>query len=216
MSPISLSTQPPSNTMNIFALHPNPRKCARWHVDKHVVKMILETCQLLYTAHWVLTFPTLRDYPSAVALSRFQKTLTPPESMSTAPPTKATNAVFRPVHVRHPCAKWARQTLGNYKWLALLGIELAREFRHRFGHEHSCEKHVEWLFKNPPPNILKFPRKSFSIAMDDQYKVADDPIRSYRNYYKTSKAERGLVHYTERNVPHWLVESSAPHTPCSK
>ena len=40
--------------MNIFYLHPNPRKCARWACDKHVVKMLLETCQLLYTCHWVL------------------------------------------------------------------------------------------------------------------------------------------------------------------
>ena len=40
--------------MNIFALHTDPYKSAEMHCDKHVVKMILETCQLLSTAHRVL------------------------------------------------------------------------------------------------------------------------------------------------------------------
>lgn len=37
--------------MNIFYLHENPTICAEYHNDKHVVKMILETAQLLCTAH---------------------------------------------------------------------------------------------------------------------------------------------------------------------
>lgn len=39
--------------MNIFFLHWDPNVCAMMHVDKHVVKMILESCQLLCTAHHV-------------------------------------------------------------------------------------------------------------------------------------------------------------------
>lgn len=38
--------------MNIFYLDSDPRKCAEYHNDKHVVKMILETGQLLCGAHW--------------------------------------------------------------------------------------------------------------------------------------------------------------------
>lgn len=38
--------------MNIFYLHSDPQTCAAYHCDKHVVKMILETAQLLSTAHW--------------------------------------------------------------------------------------------------------------------------------------------------------------------
>lgn len=37
--------------MNIFFLHLDPAICAMMHVDKHVVKMILETCQMLCTTH---------------------------------------------------------------------------------------------------------------------------------------------------------------------
>lgn len=38
--------------MNIFYLHSDPQTCAAYHCDKHVVKMILETTQLLSTTHW--------------------------------------------------------------------------------------------------------------------------------------------------------------------
>lgn len=40
--------------MNIFYLDPDPSVAATYHVDKHVVKMILETAQLLSTAHQLL------------------------------------------------------------------------------------------------------------------------------------------------------------------
>ena len=33
--------------MNIFILDKNPKKAAEYHCDKHVIKMILETSQLL-------------------------------------------------------------------------------------------------------------------------------------------------------------------------
>jgi len=39
--------------MNIFLLDKNLRKCAAYHNDKHVVKMILESAQMLCSAHWV-------------------------------------------------------------------------------------------------------------------------------------------------------------------
>jgi len=37
--------------MNIFILDEDPKKCAEYHNDKHVVKMILETAQLLCGVH---------------------------------------------------------------------------------------------------------------------------------------------------------------------
>jgi len=39
--------------MNIFILDLDVKKCAQYHVDKHVVKMILETAQLLCGVHHV-------------------------------------------------------------------------------------------------------------------------------------------------------------------
>jgi len=39
--------------MNIFLLDTDTRKCAQYHCDKHVVKMILETAQLLCGVHHI-------------------------------------------------------------------------------------------------------------------------------------------------------------------
>lgn len=38
--------------MNIFILDENPVKCARYHCDKHVNKMLLEAAQMLCTVAW--------------------------------------------------------------------------------------------------------------------------------------------------------------------
>ena len=188
--------------MNIFILHWRQCKAARWHLDKHVVKMLLETCQLLYTAHWVLFYPLLRECKSAIALSKTQKQLEVPEYMWSAPISKSGEIGYRPCHIWHPCQKWTRVCSGNYLWLAKLGIELAKEFQFRFKKEHSCTKHIKWLNDNLPLNIKMFPRRGFPIAMDIEYKISKDPIVCYRNYYR--KGKKDLIKYTGRALPHWL------------
>jgi len=40
--------------MNVFFLDSSPSRAAEYHCDKHVVKMVLESAQLLSTAHHVL------------------------------------------------------------------------------------------------------------------------------------------------------------------
>lgn len=199
--------------MNIFALHPNPRKAARWHVDKHIVKMVLEYCQLLYTAHWVVHYPELLTNKSAVGLSAAQKQCAVPDDMKTAPICKTTNEPsYRPCHIHHPSAKWARQTKANYEWLCQLAEEVAREYRFRYHKTHSCEEHVLWL-KNNIPNLPDEPRTTFAIAMAPEYKICNDPIRCYRHFYRTSKQDRGLIAYTKRHVPHWLTPKPVIPTP---
>ena len=64
--------------MNIFYLSTNADECARYHCAKHVVKMILETAQMLSTAHRVLDGDKLAD----------EKKL------------------YKKVHVNHPSTKW--------------------------------------------------------------------------------------------------------------
>jgi len=198
--------------MNIFALHPNPRKAARWHVDKHVIKMLLETCQLLYTVHWIYGYPTLKQHRSAIALSRAHYSLPIPASMESAPASATGQIGYRPCHIHHPCARWARQTVGNYMWLAQLGIHLAEEYTYRFGKRHACEAHIQWLVQHRPPSIPCVPLRPFAIAMAEEYRVSRNPFIAYRHYYRTSKAERGLIAYTGRNVPHWL----GPKAPASR
>ena len=51
--------------MNIFHLHKDTEICARYHCDKHVVKMILESAQMLCAAHHILGNPD--DVPYKLA-----------------------------------------------------------------------------------------------------------------------------------------------------
>jgi hypothetical protein len=59
--------------MNIFFLHLLPDICAQMHIDKHVIKMILETAQLLCSAHYLSESDykpcyklTHKNHPSAI------------------------------------------------------------------------------------------------------------------------------------------------------
>jgi hypothetical protein len=106
--------------MNIFFLDFDARRAAEAHCDKHVVKMILETAQLLYCAHW----------------------LTDPDVL---PPT-----AYRKTHGNHPCAIWTRESLSNYMWLCELGLALCAEFTFRYGGVHKTQAHLEWLAAHPP------------------------------------------------------------------
>jgi len=59
--------------MNIFYLDSNPKQAAIYHCDKHVVKMIVETCQILCSVHfrwnnhqpWMYK-PTHQKHPSTL------------------------------------------------------------------------------------------------------------------------------------------------------
>lgn len=95
------------------------KKCAEYHVDKHVVKMILETSQLLCGAHWVC----------------------------------GSEAPYKLSHKNHPCSIWVRKSLSNYLYLCELGLELGREYTHRYGKKHKSIEIIEWCLINKP-NIL--------------------------------------------------------------
>lgn len=109
-----------SCTMNIFVLSLNPRIAAELHCDKHVVKMILETAQLLYSVHWTLNPDSLPEF------------------------------AYKKTHVNHPCAVWARQNAENYRWLCSLGYYLCKEYTFRYGKIHKTEAHIRWLIVNLP------------------------------------------------------------------
>jgi hypothetical protein len=169
--------------MNIFFLHPNPRRCARWHCDKHVVKMIIESCQLLYTCHWALT------------------TDAEPLYLHCAP-----NRGYKATHPNHPCGIWLRQSLDNYRWLVALAKELLREYYFRYGTSkvHACEKHIEWLAMVEPEGLVSKGLTRPAQAMPEQFRHSNS-IVAYRAFYSISKdKERGFVKYTKRHRPHFL------------
>lgn len=200
--------------MNLFILSANPKKAAEFHGDKHVVKMVLEACQMLYTAHWVASYPELLEQRSAMKISKAQKLLDVPAHMSSAPHRKNVDEPgFRPVHLHHPCTIWVRECIGNYMWAVELALMIAEEYEFRWpGKVHSCKAHAMWLKANLPPGIREGERNGFAVAMDDIYKVAGDPVTSYRLYYANSKQERNLTVYTRREKPAFLASMSGPYS----
>ncbi len=193
--------------MNIFLLDIDPVKAAQAHCDKHVVKMLLEACQLLYTAHWVISYPHILEYKAPSKLAIVQKHLAVPKSLHKAPPSisRPDEPGFRPCHIHHPCAKWVRESLDNYLFLCRLAIALADEFRFRYPKKgaHACEAHAHWLLHHYPIFMMDEGLTPFVQAMDPQYR-REDPIEGYRNYYRTSKKDRGLLQYKLREPPSWL------------
>ena len=80
--------------MNIFALHLEPKTCAEMHVDKHVVKMILEYSQLLSTAHRVLDGQQYVDDSSGRRIKRWKL------NNSFA----GDKLLYKATHINHPSA----------------------------------------------------------------------------------------------------------------
>ena len=154
--------------MNIFFLSFDTKKCAEYHCDKHVVKMVLETAQLLCGAHWV--------------------------SGSEAP--------YKLSHKNHPCAIWTRQSLSNYLYLCDLGLELCKEYTYRYGKKHKSQDIIEWCLVNKP-NIQDIDFTSPPMAMGDEYKIDNDVIESYRNYYR--QAKKSFVNWKNRQIPEWFI-----------
>ena len=192
--------------MNLFILSANPKEAAEAHGDKHVVKMVLEACQMLYTAHWTASYPELLKERSAVKIAKAHKVLPIPAQMETAPKRKcADEQGYRPVHLHHPCTIWIRQCLGNYMWAVELALAIAEEYEFRWpGRVHSCKAHALWLKANIPPGINPSERVDFAVAMDLVYRVPNDAVASYIKYYKGSKKDRNLTVYTRRAAPGFL------------
>lgn len=175
--------------MNIFAVDNDPVQAAHCLVDKHVVKMILESAQLLSTAHRVLDG---HEYVGKSKSGRNVKRWTLYDDRD--------GHLYSATHVNHPSAVWCRQTTGNYEWLYAHFNALLTEYMYRYGKIHKC--YYMWYYLSPPPaNLPKGDLQRFAVAMPEEYKVAD-PVESYRNYYRVAK-ER-MHKWTKREKPAWI------------
>jgi len=160
--------------MNIFILSKCPKRCAIYYVDSHVVKITCEIAQILCSVHIILDSVLIIEEVELYKLS----------------------------HKNHPCNKWARASKENYIWLYKLFCELCKEYTYRYGKTHLCETKLKVALSNIPKNIPDIPMTDFALAMPDDCKT-DDPIKSYRNYYKFYKQH--IIKYTKREIPYWLI-----------
>lgn len=166
--------------MNIFFLSWIIENCIQYHCNKHIVKMILETTQLLSTTQHVAN----------------------PDQAKT---WQAEGKIYRPTHINHPSTIWTRECKENYIWLCHLGLGLCNEYAYRYDKkptDHKCYDKLMFLITHVPPlpdnnGVITMPK----MAMPDQYK-SEDPVKSYRKYYLNDKVR--MLAWGKRGPPHWV------------
>jgi hypothetical protein len=95
--------------MNIFLPSPTPYNSVIALDDKRIVKMVLETAQLLCTAvHLSDELEEFRDLE-----------------------------LYKATHINHPCNKWTRETMDNWRYLFQYFIAICNEYHFRYDKIHA-------------------------------------------------------------------------------
>jgi hypothetical protein len=182
--------------MNLFILDLNPAKAAQLQCDKHVVKMIVESAQMLSTAHRILDGHSIR------ASSKSGKTQV---KVWLHPDPDTDNVLYKAVHSAHPCTVWTMASAMNYDWHYAHFVALCDEYTHRYGKVHLTDKLLRGMLSKPPKNIKCVSMTPFALAMksNPECMFTDDPVKSYRMFYQT-KQERFKMTWTGRDIPDWF------------
>lgn len=143
--------------MNIFYLSECPETAAKYHCDKHASKMVLETAQLLSTAHRALDGDEYADK----------------------------YGLYKTAHLNHPSTKWVRSSVDHYHWTLHLLWYLAGEKLYRFGTPHKSASLIDALAV-VPENIDDAGFEPPPQCMPDEYKQ-DNTVDAYRAYYHGEK-----------------------------
>lgn len=202
--------------MNIFVLSESPVDSARWLHDRHVVKMIVESCQLLSTA--IQTWP---DWTIEYESIQIPWGIQP---------------LYKPTHTNHPCIKWTGESPHNFVWLTIHLSELLSEYHRRFpGRTHKCESlaHQFYLLaarfagvgfytsdnerkRQYSFGILAYAAKhtEFVYCGPESYArgEAKTAIDSYREYYINDKVGGNRwSHHKDLQLPLWLNMAAVLH-----
>jgi len=172
---------------------------AEYHCDRHVVKMIAESTQLLVTA---------LESPEWHSVSLELMT----EYGMLCPPCKSLSVSQR----NHPCAIWARAQLHTIYYLARLAVELCHEHQLRYplSARHAYFGWLESLvdalesYAESGGKVFKLPEK-FPVAISDRPELRSfatphqEAVTYYRSYYFRTK--RHFATWKNRGVPMWFL-----------
>lgn len=199
--------------MNIFALGLLPEQAAGDTGDKHVVKMIVESAQLLCAAKSHCDFGGQQVPLEAIAWL--------------VPDLKKT---YKNAHENHPCAVAVRRCRKTFTWVAELALALCAQYTLRYGKTHATEPLLMALasasIDNPtgepfsPKTVVgTLPTRRGPIQLPlcvtpecVCYNAAGEPdvIQSYRRYYILVKA--AILKWKKRKQPpRWFRTGLAAH-----
>ena len=158
--------------MNIFVTDQCPIQSARNLPDKHIVKMPLETCQMLAIIYsdWYYGIGQLHKLDGK--------------------PYATKHGAFR----KHPCTIWAAESYWNLSWLISHGMALCDEYTARYNKVHACQPAITEaitifeasfdfnvdIYKDSLP-------MSFTRAMPEfiKFDTTIDSITAYKRYLNT-------------------------------
>ena len=157
--------------MNIFVTDPCPIQSARNLPDKHIVKMPLETCQMLAIIY--------SDWYYGVG-KLYKKDGTP---------YRTAHGAFR----KHPCTIWAAANQYNLAWLIRHGYALCTEYALRYDKDHTCFDVIEQAERiyhkcfDEPLSVASSKVTEFTRAMPEYIKYNDriSTIEAYKYYLNT-------------------------------
>ena len=184
--------------MNIFYLDKDPIEAAKQSCDKHVVKMIVESAQMLSTAHRMIDG---KQYTDKTKTGRNIKRWKHPN-------TNLEKTLYKACHTGHPSTVWVMQSAYNYHWLYKHMMALNTEFKMRYGHilDHKTVQLLEGALMYPPKNIsLNTIATDPPPAMPEYCKVKGDSVASYRKYYIFEK-QRFATWKSPASVPNWYID----------
>nr|BAR35870.1 hypothetical protein [uncultured Mediterranean phage uvMED] len=202
--------------MNIFAVNEDPRLAALQLPDKLIPKMVVESAQMLSTAHRVLDGDAGAD----------------------------AKGLYKKAYENHPSTIWVRQDAMNYWWLWMHALTLCAEYEWRFTDEtgmavHKTETVIHEL-QDLPLNIPAKKESSWEVLQDlplcmpDQYKQGnnhhmyttesyqqfvtqdkpymEDVFKAYANaiqkkeHYKDHRGNSSGIDYP----PQWVTRNATP------
>ena len=157
--------------MNIFVTDSCPIQSARNLPDKHIVKMPLETCQMLAIIYSDWYYGVGKLYKSD------------------GTPYRTTHGAFR----NHPCTQWAAANQYNLAWLIRHGYALCTEYALRYDKEHTCFNVIEQAERiyhkcfDEPLSVASSKVTDFTRAMPEYIKfdTTIDTITAYKRYLNT-------------------------------
>ena len=165
--------------VNFFYLDKDPKKCAQYYCNKHVLKIPIEIAQILSKIH--------HEIKSGIDCNRIY----------------GNSAVVK--NTLGPYC-WIHDSYDNYIWTAQLGLELINEYKLRYNkNNHKTEVILKHLAENPP----KLPKigitKFIGTNKYDMFQfISKDPIICARYNYAEMKCNNDK--WNVHGPPEWFEQ----------
>ena len=164
--------------MNIFVTDPDPIQSALNLPDKHIVKMPLETCQMLAIIYsdWYYGVGQLHKLDGK--------------------PYRTAHGAFR----NHPCTQWAAANQYNLAWLIQHGYALCAEYHSRYDKVHSCRATI--------CEAADIYDRIFDVPCSQSYHKVTDFTRAMPEYLKFDTTIDTITAYKQYlNTKPWLASN---------